>query len=108
MSEDAEWLAFDHLEMIGCAVETLRTKMYRTAIAFHWVEDEFRIADLQGVFEAVIGNELLRTTFFEHVKPLIKRGDNQPEGCSVLDQIYEYNKNYCLQDGLSALDLWQS
>lgn len=106
--EDADLLAFDHLEMICCAVETLRTKMYRTATGFHWVPDTFRIADLQGVFEAVIGNELLRTTFFEHVKPLIKRGEHQPEGVSVLDQIYEYNKNYCLQDGLSALDLWQA
>lgn len=108
VAEDAEYLAFDHLEMIGCAVETLRTKLYRTAIAFQWVEDTFRIADLQSVFEAVTGNELLRTTFFEHVKPLIKRCDNQPEGCGVLDQMYEFNENYCLQDGLSALDLWQS
>lgn len=106
--DDAAQLAFDHLEMICCAVETLRTKMYRTAIGFKWVAEDFRIADLQGVFEAVIGNELLRTTFFEHVKPMLKRCDNQPEGVSVLDQMYEYNKNYCLQDGLSALDLWQS
>ena len=107
--EDASLLAFDHLEMICCAVEVLRTKIYRTPIAFKWVKDQFRIADLQSVFEAVIGNELLRTTFFEHVKPLLKRvEDKSKEAESVLDQIYEYNKNYCLQDGLSALDLWQS
>ena len=107
--EDASLLAFDHLEMICCAVETLRTKLYRTSIAFQWVSNQFRIADLQSVFEAIIGKELLRTTFFEHVKPLLKRVEDKSTGVqSVLDQIYEYNENYCLQDGLSALDLWQS
>ena len=107
--EDASLLAFDHLEMICCAVEVLRTKLYRTSIAFKWVTAQFRIADLQSVFEAVIGNELLRTTFFEHVKPLLRRVEEKSEGVeSILDQIYEYNKDYCLQDGLSAVDLWQS
>ena len=51
---------------------------------------------------------LLRTTFFEHVKPLIRRAENQPEGAGVLDQIYEYNKDYCLEDGLSAIELWRA
>ena len=106
--EDAALLAFDHLEMICCAVESLRTKLYRTPIAFHWVPEQFRIADLQGVFEAVIGQELLRTTFFEHVKPLIRRVAEQPEDAGVLDQIYEYNKAYCLEDGLSAIELWRA
>lgn len=105
--EDAELLAFDHLEMICCAVESLRTKLYRTPIAFQWVPERFRIADLQGVFEAVIGQELLRTTFFEHVKPLIRRCENQTENVSVLDQIYEMNNDYCLEDGLSAIELWR-
>ena len=95
--------------MIGCAVETLRTKLYRSPIAFHWVPAHFRIADLQGVFEAVIGNELLRTTFFEHVKPLLKRVDEEnADGVGILDQMYEYNADYCIEDGMSALDLWQS
>ncbi|MDO4281242.1 MAG: NUDIX hydrolase [Peptococcaceae bacterium] len=107
--EDAEALAFDHLEIICCAVEALRTKMYRTAIAFRWVPAQFRLADLQGVFEAVIGQELLRTTFFEHLKPLLKRADvPENDGKSILDQVYEYNSAYCLEDGMSALDMWQS
>ena len=94
--------------MICCAVESLRTKLYRTPIAFNWVPEQFRIADLQGVFEAVIGEELLRTTFFEHVKPLIRRVAEQPEDAGVLDQIYEYNRDYCLEDGLSAIELWRA
>ena len=107
--EDAEALAFDHLEVICQAVETLRTKMYRTQVAFNWVGEHFRIADLQGVFEAVVEQELLRTTFFEHVKPLIKRVDDEnPENAAILDQIYEYNKGSCILDGLSAIDQWQA
>lgn len=106
--EDAALLAFDHLEVICCAVESLRTKLYRTPIAFNWVPDQFRIADLQGVFEAVTGQELLRTTFFEHVKPLIKRMEDQPAEVGVLDQLYRYNEDYCLEDGLSAIELWRS
>lgn len=106
--EDADTLAFDHLEMICCAVESLRTKLYRSPVAFHWVPDTFRIADLQGVFEAVIGEELLRTTFFEHIKPMIVRAENQPENVGVLDQMYQYKQSYCLEDGLSAIELWRS
>lgn len=106
--EDADNLAFDHLEMICCAVESLRTKLYRTSIAFRWVPEKFRIADLQGVFEAVIGQELLRTTFFEYVKPMITRAEEQPEEVSVLDQMYQYKQSYCLEDGLSAIELWRA
>ena len=106
--EDADGLSFDHLEMICCAVESLRTKLYRTPIAFNWVPARFRIADLQGVFEAVVEEELLRTTFFEHVKPLIRRAADQPDDLGVLDQMYEYNEDYCLEDGMSAIEMWRS
>lgn len=105
--EDSTLLAFDHLEMICCAIEALRTKLYRSPIAFSWVSTQFRLADLQAVFEAVIGQELLRTTFFEHVKPMIRRTDNQKNNISVLDQMYKYNRDYCLEDGLSAIELWR-
>lgn len=106
--EESALLAFDHLEMIASAVESLRTKLYRTPIAFHWVPPMFRIADLQSVFEAVIGEALLRTTFFEHVKPLLRRAGSERTDASVLDQMYEYNQDYCLEDGLSAIEMWRS
>lgn len=109
VTADSEDLAFDHLEIICQAIEMLRTKMYRTQLAFNWVPEHFRIADLQDVFEAVIGEELLRTTFFEHVKPLLRRVDEEnAENVAILDQMYRYNQDYCILDGLSAIDLWQA
>lgn len=105
--EDAVTLAFDHLEIISCAIECLRSRIYRSTMAFEWVEDTFRIADLQGVFEAVVEHELLRTTFFEHVKPMLKRvSAATKENIDILEQRYEYNSDFCIEEGMPAIDLW--
>ncbi len=105
--EDAEQLAFDHLEVISCAIECLRSRIYQSTMAFEWVEETFRLADLQSIFEAVVEHELLRTTFFEHIKPMLRRASVQPdENSSILDQLYEYNQDYCIEEGMPAIDLW--
>ena len=75
IEEDADLLAFDHLKVIAMGVEALRDRIYTTPAAFLCVPEVFRIADLQSVFEAVMGQELLRTTFYEHVKPRLIRLD---------------------------------
>ena len=33
---------------------------------------------------------------------------DQPDGLGVLDQMYKYNEAYCLEDGMSAIEMWRS
>lgn len=106
--KDGEALAFDHLEVIACAIEALRSQIYRSPLAFDCVEEVFRIADLQSVYEAVVEHELLRTTFFEHVKPMLRRVDALDAEKGIMDQLYTYNEDYCIEDGMSALEMWLS
>lgn len=102
VQQDADLLAFDHLKVIAMGVEALRDRIYTTTAAFLCVPEVFRIADLQSVYEAVMGQELLRTTFFEHVKPRLTRLQ-QPADTPIADQLYRYNSNYVLPDGSSAI-----
>ena len=102
VKEDAELLAFDHLSVIACGVESLRDRIYTTSAAFLCVPEVFRIADLQSVFEAVMGQELLRSTFYEHVKPRIRRMD-QASDIPIPEQCYQYNELFTLPDGSSAV-----
>ncbi len=56
-------LPFDHAAIVAAAVERLRGKLRYTNIASCLVEPEFRMDDLHGVYEAVLGGQLNRANF---------------------------------------------
>lgn len=103
--EHSEGLAFDHAKMIAMATEALRQKAWQSDLAFNFLEKEFALFDLQRIFETITRKELLRTTFFTHIKPLIKLVDAGDEG--ILEQRYRFNDAFRFKDASSMLELWQ-
>ncbi|WP_258069700.1 NUDIX hydrolase [Arthrobacter sp. SX1312] len=65
-SENVRWfraaeavgLAFDHDEIVAYALERLRGKVTYGSVAYHFLGDRFTLAQLRGVYEAVLGKHL--------------------------------------------------
>ncbi|HOS99748.1 MAG TPA: NUDIX domain-containing protein [Acidobacteriota bacterium] len=56
-------LPFDHETIVAAAVSRLKGKLRYTNIARHLLPPEFRIEELQAVYEAVLGWKVNRTNF---------------------------------------------
>ncbi|TLW91426.1 NUDIX hydrolase [Saccharomonospora piscinae] len=61
-------LAFDHQQIVLDGVERARTKLEHSALATAFCEDEFTIAELQRVYEAVWGLRLDPRNFYRKVQ----------------------------------------
>jgi len=60
---EAHTLAFDHPDILGRAVLRLRGKAWYTGVLLGLVEPEFTLAELQVVYEAVLGRKLSKSAF---------------------------------------------
>lgn len=51
-------LAFDHMEMLKCALTRIQNKVMYTDIAFEMMEEIFTIKELQTVYEEILGKQI--------------------------------------------------
>lgn len=102
--EEADWLAFDHAEVISAAVALLREKVYHTDLAYQWLPRPFSLAALQSVFEAVYGQELLRSALLNHLKHDLRRVTAADSANKLNEQLYEHNDEE-LTDA-NRFDIW--
>jgi ADP-ribose pyrophosphatase YjhB (NUDIX family) len=65
--EDNDGLAFDHAEMIACAIGRLRAKIENTDLAFRLMPERFTLTQLQQVYEAILGKPLYKAAFRRRV-----------------------------------------
>lgn len=56
-------LMLDHQTIVNKALETLRAELDRKLIGFNLLPDTFTMAELQSLFETVLDQKLLRTSF---------------------------------------------
>jgi 8-oxo-dGTP diphosphatase len=75
-SENVKWfradalpnLAFDHNAIVEYALWRLRNKMEYGSIAFFFLGEFFTLAQVRGVYEAVLGRELDPANFRRHLR----------------------------------------
>jgi 8-oxo-dGTP diphosphatase len=79
-------LAFDHRDILRDAVERAREKLETTSLATSFVDTEFTMSELRGVYEAIWGVRLDPANFRrqvlsrEFIRPTDKRASSGPEG----------------------------
>jgi ADP-ribose pyrophosphatase YjhB (NUDIX family) len=75
-------LAFDHADIIACAIERLRGKLDYTDIALNMANERFTLSELQQIYEVILGKKLLAAAFRRKVSGLVAATDafTQNEG----------------------------
>ncbi|WP_405117205.1 NUDIX hydrolase [Paenibacillus sp. FSL K6-1217] len=64
-------LAFDHAKIVAYAIEQLRQETERTGIALLLMPEQFTLAELQQVYELILGQELPKAVFLDKMAALI-------------------------------------
>ncbi|MCQ2481717.1 MAG: NUDIX hydrolase [Clostridia bacterium] len=89
-SEEA--VAFDHSEILLEGLMRLRNKVEYSDVAFNLVDKKFTLADLQKVYEVILGKKLYKTNFKEKINHKIVAHDEK--GTSITGkkkaQLYSY------------------
>jgi hypothetical protein len=71
LSDSIDWIELDrlpplmqdHCEIVDMALQTLRDNLEKKLIGVNLLPERFTMKELQGVYEAILGEKLRRTTF---------------------------------------------
>lgn len=71
LADNCEWydlenlppLMLDHNKIVDKALETLRSDLDQKLVGFNLMPEEFTMGDLQSLYETILGEKLLRTSF---------------------------------------------
>lgn len=115
-SESCEWIylsqlsdiemAMDHHEIVKKALLTLREKISIKPIGLNLLPEKFTLAELQKLYEAILGKNLNRGNFYRKMKNtgiLKKLNEQRKGGAHKAPDLYSFNKEiYCkaLENGL--------
>lgn len=98
--EPLEWskneLAFDHIEIIDYALETLKNKIEYTPIAFNLLPKYFTLLELQEVYEAILNapKELPRLGFEKKIERMVIKTDEEKSTKDGTASCYMFNENW--------------
>lgn len=93
LNESNEELAFDHYKIIDYAVERIRNKIEYTPIALNLLPRLFTVKELQNVYEAIMGREILN--FRRKMEDMIIETDEKIEGKPFRPaKVFKFNKNW--------------
>lgn len=93
LEESNEELAFDHYKIIDYGIERLRNKIEYTPIAFNLLPRLFTVKELQYVYEAIMGREILN--FRRKMGNMIIETDEKIEGKPYRPaQVFKFNEEW--------------
>ena len=67
---DLPTLAFDHRQILDCALVRLRNKLEYTTVGFQLLPEEFTLTELQAVYEAILDRPLDKRNFRRKIELL--------------------------------------
>lgn len=77
---ETDGIAFDHAKIIACAVSRLRNRLHTSLAAFELLPEYFTLTDLQRVYEAILGEELLAANFRRKINDYVMETEKRVEG----------------------------
>ncbi len=77
---ESDGIAFDHGMIISYAVNCLRDNLNTSMSAFELLPEYFTLTDLQRVYEAILGEELLTANFRRKIADYVIATDRRVEG----------------------------
>nr|WP_312291492.1 NUDIX domain-containing protein [Clostridium chromiireducens] len=93
LSNSDQELAFDHNKIINYAVDRIRNKIEYTPIALNLLPKLFTVKELQNVYEAIMGREILN--FRRKMDNMIIETDEIIEGKPFRPaKVFKFNENF--------------
>ena len=93
LNEINDELAFDHYKIIDYAVDRIRNKIEYTPIALNLLPRLFTVKELQNVYEAIMGREILN--FRRKMEDMIIETDEKIEGKPFRPaKVFKFNENW--------------
>jgi 8-oxo-dGTP diphosphatase len=93
LDNSSEELAFDHYKILDYGIDRLRNKVEYTPIAFNLLPRLFTVKELQNVYEAIMGREILN--FRRKMGEMIIETDEKIEGKAFRPaKVFKFNENW--------------
>ena len=93
IGDSSNKLAFDHYKIIDCAIDRLRNKIEYTPIALNLLPRLFTVKELQFVYEAIMGREILN--FRRKMDDMIIETNEKIEGKPFRPaKVFKFNENF--------------
>jgi 8-oxo-dGTP diphosphatase len=93
LENSTEELAFDHYKILDYGIDRLRNKVEYTPIAFNLLPRVFTVKELQNVYEAIMGREILN--FRRKMGEMIVETDEKIEGKPFRPaKVFKFNENW--------------
>ncbi|EPY2272405.1 NUDIX hydrolase [Clostridium sporogenes] len=93
LNNSTEELVFDHYKILDYGIDRLRNKVEYTPIAFNLLPRVFTVKELQNVYEAIMGREILN--FRRKMGEMIIETDEKIEGRPFRPaKVFKFNENW--------------
>lgn len=93
LNDSTDELAFDHYKILDYGIDRLRNKVEYTPIAFNLLPRVFTVKELQNVYEAIMGREILN--FRRKMGEMIIETDEKIEGKPFRPaKVFKFNENW--------------
>ncbi len=93
LNNSTDELAFNHYKILNYGIDRLRSKVEYTPIAFNFLPSVFTVKELQNVYKAIMGREILN--FRRKMGEMIIETDEKIEGKPFRPaKVFKFNENW--------------